>query len=180
MVTRPETTPSVSAIHDQFENISRTLSYQQRIIETNEKERREKNVVIMGVKESDVDTEVLVKDLMTTKLNLNDVEVTSARRLGKQNETRRHPRPVLVVFDSVDSKRKVMKNRTKLLGSKVFINNDLTPEQRKKEKELRKKKQFLIKHELYRNKNITVYKGKIWADRVQVTDTELESAGFSL
>lgn len=50
MVPSPETTPSVSAIHDQFENISRTLSNQQRIIEANEKERREKNVIIMGGK----------------------------------------------------------------------------------------------------------------------------------
>ena len=176
-VPSPDTTPSVSAIHDQFENISRTLSNQQRIIEANEKVRREKNVIIMGVKESDVDTEVLVKDLITTKLNLSDVEITNARRLGKQNK---NPRPVLVVFDSVESKRKVMRNRTKLLGSKIYINNDLTLDQRKKEKELRKKKQFLIKHELYRNKNITIYKGKLWADRVQVTDTELETAGFSL
>ena len=176
-VPSPDTTPSVSAIHDQFENISRTLSNQQRMIEANEKVRREKNVIILGVKESDVDTEVLVKDLITTNLNLNDVEITNARRLGKQNETRKNPRPVMVVFDSVESKRRVMRNRTKLLGSK---NNDLTLDQRKKEKELRKKKQFLIKHELYRNKNITIYKGKLWADRVQVTDTELETAGFSL
>ena len=84
-VPSPDTTPSVSAIHDQFENISRTLSNQQRIIE---RVRREKNVIIMGVKESDVDTEVLVKDL-TTKLNMNDVEITNARRLGKRNETRK-------------------------------------------------------------------------------------------
>ena len=137
-------------------------------------------MIIMGVKESDVDTEVSVKDLITTKLNMNDVEITNARRLGKRNETRKYPRPVLVVFDSLESKRKVMRNRTKLLGSKIYINNDLTLDQRKKEKELRKKKQFLIKHELYRNKNITIYKEKLWADRVQVTDTELETAGFSL
>ena len=139
-VPSPDTTPSVSAIHDQFENISRTLSNQQRIIEANEKVRREKNVIIMGVKESDVDTDVLVKDLITTKLNLNDVEITNARRLGKRNETRKNPCPVLVVFDSLESKRKVMRNRTKLLGSKIYINNDLTLDQRKKEKELRKKK----------------------------------------
>lgn len=72
-----------------------------------------------------------------------------------------------------------MKNRTKLSGSKLYINNDLTLDQRRTEKELRRKKQFLVKNESYRHKKITIYKGKIWADRVHVTDSILESLGFS-
>ena len=65
-----------------------------------------------------------------------------------------------------------------LAGSRIFLYNDLTPDQQAKERELRKKKPFLIKHHNYKDKKITIYKGKLWADRQSISDTDLQSAIF--
>ena len=72
-----------------------------------------------------------------------------------------------------------MQNCKHLAGSRNFINNDLSPDQQAKERELRKKKQFLIKYPNYKDKKITIYRGKLWADRQSISDTELQSAGYS-
>ena len=70
--------------------------------------------------------------------------------------------------------RKVMKAKRKLMGSDVYINNDLMKKQLQVERELKKQKQFLIKHHYYKEKRITIYKGKLWADRQLVTDSDLQ------
>ena len=38
---------------------------------------------------------------------------------------------------------------------------------------------FLIRHPDYSKKKITIFKGKLWADRVQITDDEIKSAGYT-
>ena len=60
------------------------------------------------------------------------------------------------------------------MGSDVYINNDLMKKQLQVERELKKQKQFLIKHHYYKEKRITIYKGKLWADRQLVTDSDLQ------
>ena len=134
------------SLRDQVENIIRTIiTNQQKFIEANEKEKRDKNVIIMGLEESEVNSEAMVKELISTRLELKDIGVVSKRRLGKSSISRQTPRPALVVLESVEHKVQIMKSRTKLCGSNIFINNDLTPEQRKIERDPRRKKLFLIK-----------------------------------
>ena len=90
-------------------------------------------------------------------------------------------RPVLVVLESVEDKHRVMKAKANLkeVASNIYINNDLTREQREIERDLRRKKQLLIKHPEYKGKHITVYKGRLWVDRVAVSERDLISAGLS-
>ena len=59
------------------------------------------------------------------------------RRLGTPNKSSSKPRPVLVVFETVEKKQIAMKNRAALAGTEIFLNNDLTKEQMLKEKQLR-------------------------------------------
>ena len=166
----------------QVAEISAAVRNQQKFIEKNDRERRDKNVVIIGLTEEDSErTETLVSDLFENRLSLSNVSVHKVTRLGKKNGERKSPpRPVLVTFESIEDKRKVLSAKSKLSGSKVFINNDMTKDQQNTERELRKKKQFLIKHPQYKTKRVTIYKGKLWADRIMVTDEDIHSAGYLL
>lgn len=72
-----------------------------------------------------------------------------------------------------------MKNRRKLAGTAIFINNDLTKDQRALEKNLREKKKFLSQHPTYKEKKITIYKEKLWADHQHISEADLQSLGYS-
>ena len=165
----------------QVAEISVAVTNQQKFIERNDRERRDKNVVIIGLTEEDSErTETLVSDLFENRLSLSNVSVHKVTRLGKKNGEIKSSRPVLVTFESIEDKRKVLSAKSKLSGSKVFINNDMTKDQQNIERELRKKKEFLIKHPQYKTKRVTIYKGKLWADRIMVTDEDIHSAGYLL
>ena len=122
---------------NRVDKLTETLSNQERIIEMNERERREKNIIIMGLEESEESTQGMVSTLLKNKLKLEGIEVVSSRRIGKAGLPRRNPRPILVSLNSVKDKRTIMQNRKKLAGSRIFINNDLTPDQQAKQRELR-------------------------------------------
>ena len=174
---------SFAEIVSQTENMQTQVAVtnQQKFIERNDRERRDKNVVIIGLTEEDSErTETLVSDLFENRLSLSNVSVHKVTRLGKKNGERKSPRPVLVTFESIEDKRKVLSAKSKLSGSKVFINNNMTKDQQNIERELRKKNQFLIKHPQYKTKRVTIYKGKLWADRIMVTDEDIHSAGYLL
>ena len=115
-----------SSIEDQVAQLSDTISSQQRLIEINEREKRERNMIVVGLKESEGSTNSLINSLLENKLDLQDTGVSSCRRLGTPNKSSSKPRPVLVVFDTVEKKRTAMKNRAALAGTEIFLNNDLT------------------------------------------------------
>ena len=118
-----------SSIEDKAAQLSDTISFQQRVIEMNEREKRERNMIVVELKESEGSTNSLINSLLENKLDLQDTGVSSYRRLGTPNKSSSKPRPVLVVFDTVEKKRTAMKNRTALAGTEIFLNNDLTKEQ---------------------------------------------------
>ena len=126
-----------SSIEDQVAQLSDTISSQQRLIEMNEREKRERNMIVVGLKESEGSTNSLINSLLENKLDLQDTGVSSCRSLGSPNKSSSKPRPVLVVFDTVEKKQTAMKNRAALVGTEIFLNNDLTKEQMLKEKQLR-------------------------------------------
>ena len=135
-------------------------------------------MIVVGLKESEGSTNSLINSLLENKLDLQDTGVSSCRRLGTPNKSSSKPRPVLVVFDTVEKKRTAMKNRAALAGTEIFLNNDLTKEQMLKEKQLRDIKKEMMKHKHFKDKRITVFRGKLWADRKLVTETELQAAGL--
>ena len=106
----------------------------QKALEMNEREKREKNIVIVGLPEKEGSCESQVEDLIKEKLKLNleDIKISQARRMGRRNTQlqRSSPRLVLVTYESVSSKQLVMRNRRKLAGTAICINNDMTKDQR--------------------------------------------------
>ena len=176
-----EMVSKTQSIQAQVEEISAVVSSQKHIIERSDREKREKNVVIIGLQERVKQPEAEVRDLFETKLNLGNIKPVSVKRLGLMDRANGKSRPVLVVLESVEDKHRVMKAKANLkeVASNIYINNDLTREQREIERDLRRKKQLLIKHPEYKGKHITVYKGRLWVDRVAVSERDLISVGLS-
>ena len=162
------------------ENLQKQVGELQKALERNEREKRDRNIIIVGLEESDENCEKLAESMIEEKLSLKveDVKMSNVRRIGRRNMQRTYPRPVLVTFESAECKRIVMK---KLAGSGIYLNNDLTKDQRTLEKNLREQRKFLSNHPDYKDKNIllTIYREKLWADRQQVSDVILKSLGFS-
>ena len=100
----------------QVAQLSDTISSQQRLIEMNEREKRERNMIVVGLKESEGSTNSLINSLLENRLDLQDTGVSSCRRLGTPNKSNSKHRPVLVVFDTVEKKRTAMKNRAAQAG----------------------------------------------------------------
>ena len=171
--------PSTEALEIKLDLVSKALKDQQKLIETKERAERANNVVIFGLTEvterSTHSVKEEISDLFNTKLGQPEVQIVSARRLGRLEQIRSKPRPVLVSLVSFSDKAKVMKNKKKLASTKIFINHDLTKEQAVQEKRLRDIRKHMQQDESYNGKKISVYKGKLYVDRQLVDRTTLQA-----
>ena len=107
-----------------------SIRSQQRILEMHERELRRNNLVIVGAEEDtpkEITAEV-VKKVLSNKLN-TEIPIVEARRIGKANA--RRPRPILVRLPDYNAKVSVLKKRSQMKGTNIFINDDLTPLQKK-------------------------------------------------
>uniref|UniRef100_A0A8D9E300 Uncharacterized protein n=1 Tax=Cacopsylla melanoneura TaxID=428564 RepID=A0A8D9E300_9HEMI len=111
------------------------------ISEINERSKREKNVIIYDVKESESNEpdvrkshdEKKVKELVT-RLGLNPISIKSIIRLGKRENNSSGDRPMKLTLSNKGEAIAILKNsREKQIKS---IKNDLTPLQRSKLKNL--------------------------------------------
>ena len=108
------------------------------------REQREKNVVIFGYKESsdEINQPQTTQSIVTTLADLLDVQISESDvsqclRLGSKAQDR--TRPILVSFKELAKKSSIMKNRGKLhsKNSGVFLNDDMSQEERASFRELR-------------------------------------------
>ena len=76
------------------ESSPRTVNNQQHVIEMNERAKRERNILIVGLKENSESTEELVKTLVESQLGPCDVRFSNAKRLERGSPSR--PSPVIV------------------------------------------------------------------------------------
>ena len=167
---------NTEALEIKLNLVSKVLEDQQKLIEMKERAERANNVVIFGLAESNTHSvSEEVSDLFNTKLGQPDVHIASARRLGKLEQNRGKPRPVLVSLVSSFDKATVMKNKKNLAGTKIFINNDLTKEQAREDKRLRDIKKRMMQDESYHGKKISIYKGKIYVNRQPADQTSLQA-----
>ena len=116
--------------------------------------------------------------LFSSTLELPDIKVLRAMRLGKYRAEHRNPRPMRVFLSSARDKGAVMKNKKKLASTKIFINNDLTKEQSEREKKLRTVRKRMSLDPKYNGKNIYIYKSDLYLERKLIDDTTLKEYGF--
>ena len=107
--------------------MEKSLENHQRYLDFDDAKKREKNVIITGVKEipnagdnveSTGQSETEDTDLATVKGILLaagcDVAPVQVRRLGKVNNEENRHRPILVVTESVESRRKILQKKSAL------------------------------------------------------------------
>ena len=168
---------SVSEFSTQIEKmvdqLTKTIEKQQKIIENAERKKREQNVIIVGLNESEMNTETMLMPFFEDKLNISPPPITYTKRLGRKNEESVYPRPLLVAFKTLEDKKLVMKRTKILAGTRIYINNDLTKEQMAQERKLRGKRRQLKSHPSFKEKKIQIYKGELWADGNIINEVEI-------
>ena len=168
-----ESGTNFSNLEAKVDLITETISKQQKLFELNERANRAKNLVIMGLEEvENEDVSNTVSTFLDQKLGLTEMNVSEVKRLGKKMASRRS-RPILVSLDSMQCKQQIMQRRSKLVGSKIYLNNDLTKEQQSEERRLRLLRKQLAEVPDFRDKRITIYRGKICVDRCPMDEAEI-------
>ena len=189
LVTNDITTPpatctsserNTNALSSKIAMVCEAIKSQQRELERRDRIERSKNVVIYGLKESDDQKPQIeiVQELFSSTLELPDIEVLRAIRLGKYRAEHRNPRPIRVFLSSARDKSAIMKNKKKLASTKIFINNDLTKEQSEREKKLRTVRKRMSQDPKYNAKHIYIYKSDLYLDRKLIDDITLREYGF--
>ena len=94
-------------------------------------------MIVKGVRETDGENcEKTVKDLFIEKLGVGPFQLQRVHRLGGVRD-RTQPRPIIVRFAFFSDKLTVMQNRKKLMGTEVFIHDDLLPNIEERQRKLR-------------------------------------------
>ena len=126
-----------------------------------EKEKRKCNVIISGIKDKETEGTSIVNqisELFQKRLQI-EVQITKAFKVGKNTS--------LVQLKNMEEKETVMKNKHKLRKlneeTKIYINDDLTTMERKKQAEIRR----LAKEML--NKG---HRAKIGYNKITIDDKE--------
>lgn len=97
-----------------------------KFMRVNERRERERNIVIKGELKVGENLDAWVNELLADRLGLN-VKIEAAWRTGKV---------IIAKLSSVEERRRVMANKSKLAGTKIFIESDLSYEERKVQEEI--------------------------------------------
>jgi len=105
----------------------------ERALKAIDKIKREKNLVLFGIKEEDkedTDKQVELVREVFNKLGVKDIIIDDIHRLGKKaSDKKKAPRPLLVKLLTMIDKNRILRQKAKLKGQKIYINQDLSPEE---------------------------------------------------
>lgn len=109
-------------------------------VEFLERQLKKNNIIYFGIDEANEETpnqlEQKALDVMSDKMqvNIKSDDIANVYRIGKRNG--RFPRPVFIALANYKKKAEIIANRSKLRGTDIFVNDDLTPKQRETRKNL--------------------------------------------
>jgi hypothetical protein len=130
----------------ELQSIKPTVEKLQLTVQTLSKSEKRNNVIIFGIpevqNESNEDRDAEIEKLSTT-LQVPKPDYDYAFRVGKRVAGRE--RPLLIRFLRLRDKWLIMQSTSKLKGTKIYINDDLTHEERYQQSFLRKKRMELTK-----------------------------------
>lgn len=106
-------------------------------LERRDNAERRNNIIVRGVEETEEEdeskTKCLMENIYRDKLEIDPSGIMSARRLGEKRGN--YPRPVLISMMDLKGKINVMKQRSRLRGTRIFLEDDystLTRDKRRK------------------------------------------------
>lgn len=105
----------------------REVARVKRFVNVQDRKERKDNIVIRGMRPDKEDLKVWVSEFVGFRLGLK-VNVESAWKSG----------PVVVAKVSSEDKEEIMKRKSRLVGTAVYIENDLSLEDRRKQEEINK------------------------------------------
>lgn len=136
-------------------------------LEEKDKERRKCNVVIKGIAEKQIYNTQGIKGWIKTNLKV-DVEVKSVINLSKPDKRDM----LLVELGNYQEKQDIMKNKSRLKGTEIYVEYDLTLEERKIAAYLRK----TAKEEREKGKQVKIGYKKLYVNRkMYVWDSRIEA-----
>ena len=128
--TKVSSHDSIQLIQSKQKELRDVIDNHQRYLEKSDSFRRENNVVIFGLQESEND-DVKVKEILQS-IECTNIEPERAKRLGKvpdnptevapgdDNAPRTRNRPLLLTLKSRSEKSKILANSSKLKDSEIF------------------------------------------------------------
>ena len=89
---------------------------------------RRNNIIIHGIPQADQNEtwdqcERAVTEMLSKKMGISGAQIDRAHRLGSRNNGKS---PIIVRFSNYKERQSILKNRGKLRGSDVYINEDFT------------------------------------------------------
>ena len=119
-VTIKHMTDDLQAKSDLIQELEERCNYQ-------EDYSRRNNLQIVGVEEHQDETweqtASQVTKLLDNKMQLQNVEVERAHRVGRRTDQR--PRPIIACFTRFCDREAVLRNAAKLRGTSIYVNEDL-------------------------------------------------------
>lgn len=144
-------------------------------LKTTERQIKRNNLVIYGIVEEDDETQENVLEsfvvLLNEKLQVNlcTKDFTNCYRLGRKSN---RSRPILVTLMSNFHKQLILRQRAQLKGTSVFINEDLTIEDRNERKVLIE----ALKGARAKNQNASLRGRKLMIDGTWYTSSDINQA----
>lgn len=106
--------------------------------ERRENLERKNNIIAKGIEEDEeedqIKTRSIIEKLFKEKLKIEPVGIDRVMRLGR--ERGKYPRPILIKMNELNKKISVMKERPKLKGTRIFLEDDYSDTIRNKRKRL--------------------------------------------
>jgi hypothetical protein len=106
-----------------------------------DKYRRRRNMIIKGIKENenenDEDLRKSVMEVLENRLKITGTKIAEYRRIGRKRDGQE--RAIRIEVAEIDSRKEIWKKKVLLKGSEIFIEWDLTWEERAKQWHERKR-----------------------------------------
>lgn len=102
-------------------------------VEREEKEKRRNNIVVKGVVSQAGKEKEMIKEFLGRQISV-EVEIVQAHKINREGR----PGMILATVESFEKKLEIMKAKRTLRGTDVYIDDDMTVEERNVQREIRK------------------------------------------
>lgn len=123
-----------------------------------EKEKRKLNLILKGTQINGTEIKNDIQHLLENRLGIK-IKIVEAYNISK-NKTRD---VLLAQVENMHQKQEILRNKNKFTGSNIYVENDLTVEERKIQSEIRK----IGKMEKEKGKNVRIGYRKITIDGIR-------------